>query len=81
MLQNVLIGLGFGSLFRPSDGVALTTVVLLVVASFWLGFLSGAALLGFAVSPSLRNFIRTALLRLLLQDEPGRRRLERYRQD
>jgi hypothetical protein len=81
MLQEVLVGLGLSSFFRPtsSDGLPLSTVVLLVVFAFWAGFSLGAGLILLWVSPSLRRVLRRLLLSVLTDEEGGRDRLSHYR--
>ena len=82
MMQQLLLGLGLTSLLRPTqDGVPYSTVLILLVITFWCGFILGAGLLAFAVSPSLRYYCRAFVLRVLSDDDPARRRLQRYRQD
>ena len=82
MLQNILLGLGLSNVLRPAgDGVAYSTLVILVVLAFWTGLFIGAITVAFAVSPSLRRFVKASLVRAHSEDDGARRRLERYRQD
>ena len=76
MLQSILISLGLSQFLRnPSnDGIALSTAV---VFSFWLRIVFGSCATLLCVSPSLRSFIRRALVHLLRDAEPARERLAR----
>ena len=80
--RNLLYLVGASTFFHGgSEGVAITTVVLLSILAFWVGLAIGVALTLLAVSPSLRAFLRRSVLNLLLDEPPGRERLQRYRRD
>ena len=81
MLRDLAYFVGATSLFSAHDGFAWSTVVILILLSFWLGVATGVILTLLAVSPSLRTFLRRALLQLLADEHPARGRLERYRRD
>ena len=81
MWQQALVTLGLSSLFQRNDGLAISTVVVLLICAFWSGLLIGIAATLLCVSPSLRLALRRLVLRLLLEDEPARHRLAKYRRD
>ena len=73
MPKQIAIGLVLGTLLRSSnhDGLAVSTVVLLVVIAFWIGAVCGWNPLLFFVSPSLHRFLSLNLLRWLFDDDLG----------
>ena len=83
MFSEILVGLGLTSLLRtPStDGLPLSTVALLLLIAFWSGFVLGAGITLFCVSPSLRRFARHIVLSVLSDEGGARARLARYRRD
>jgi Na+(H+)/acetate symporter ActP len=81
MWQQALLNLGLSSFVGRSDGIAVTTTILLIILAFWTGLLVGVVLTFVCVSPSLRQFLRKTLVDWLSDDGNARHRLSRYRLD